>query len=881
MAKNDVRVFLSRVEYWPVENNLGYYNLRPTVEIKDNKAEQVDRNEFPSHGTINIKDAARRLSAFIQNNRYYILSIADSEILALEQNANGFCIDWEDYHRKVQSVENYGLAEVLFLPSFSTYNVKDFSAWGECAFKLETVPFSRQIYLCDRNYLMGPLTWSEQNGEYTFIPAGSDSDPYLLNAYLIEDADIQVFVERNGYNNVVDRRFIILDCLPEKSRFTIDCISNAKLKEYVGGLLAERNGAQTKQERRGLQDAINALPAVSLGGSRRERILRMAKFGDVAADTLERIAGDVWASPEGQRKIVAAIVSQDEYIRALFPMAKEEQGYERVIQQIEAEKNQVIQDLNKQIDQKRKEIDAATHDLKIVRSKSKKLVKKSKKDKGLSSSAEMEAVSADEGVDAAEIGRVGAELNTLNSQRQQMEEQLEELKRQVLDAQKRAAEARDLEARQNAESLLQRRSWTKETETLQNNILDGFRRKLQEAYASVAFDGPLSSAVVQSAAGFNAQKRSRRYADLAAVRDEVERSGNLSPYDNVQDLAEFIARELSEKAHRSLSYNDAANLLLCISQSFLTLISGNPGTGKSSLAAMLAHVLGLDRSEYQRYREVAVEKGWTASRDLIGYVNPLSDTLEETQHGMCACLALLKAEEARGIADFPYLILLDDANLSPIEYYWSDFMNLCDLQKRSRQITLGENWRFPVAKTLRFLATVNNDYTTEPLSQRLLDRVWSINLRAHFREEAVIKPCGLAETYPLVPFSLLDGLNDPKKWVSFELDDFVADRLNDICEVCYDYGINISPRTLGMLKRYCLAAKGVVDTSMNGFAALDYAVSQKILPMLNGFGGKHRDFLQELNKTCDYHSMPLCNDMIIQVLDDGHGGMQYYRFTGR
>ena len=50
--------------------------------------------------------------------------------------------------------------------------------------------------------------------------------------------------------------------------------------------------------------------------------------------------------------------------------------------------------------------------------------------------------------------------------------------------------------------------------------------------------------------------------------------------------------------------------------------------------------------------------------------------------------------------------------------------------------------------------------------------------------------------------------------------------------------------------------------------------------MLNGFGGKHRDFLQELNKTCHYHSMPLCNDMIIQVLDDGHGGMQYYQCAG-
>ena len=881
MAKSSLRTFLARVEYWPVENNLGYYNLRPTVEIKDNIAEQVDRNEFPTHGTINIKDAARRPSAFIQNNHYYVWSIADAEILNLEQNSNGFCIEWEDYHRKIQTVDSYGLAEVLFLPSFSSYNVKDFASWGESPQKIELMPFSRQIYLCDRNYIMGPLTWSEQDGKYLFIPAGRGGDPFQLDGYLIDDVDIQVFVERNGYNNVADRRFIILSTLPDKARFTVDCISDARLKEYVGGLLSDHSGLQTKQDRRSLQDALNALPTVTLGGSRRERILRMAKFGDVAAETVSRIASDVLSSPEGQHKIVSAIINQEEYMRALYPLAKEEQGYDKVLQQIEAEKNQVIQELNKQIEQKRKEVEAAAHDLKIVRSKSKKLVKKNKKDKNLSSSAEMEALPADDFVNAAEIGRVSADLNGMQAQRRQLETELEDLQNRVQECRQRLADAQACESKQYGERRQQHREWLEAAEREQNGILNGFQQKLKDAYASLAFDGPLSQAIMQSASDYAAQKR---YADIRAdvlTLEEVKQSGGLSHYSNIQDLAEFVTHELNDKAYRNLSYNDVANLLLCISQNFLTILSGAPGTGKSSLIALLAHVLGLDNSVNRRYQEITVERGWVSRRDFIGYVNPISHTVEESGSGMYACLAAMKAETEKNTADFPYLVLLDDANVSSMEHYWADFMNLCDLKKRPRQISLGSGCVFPVSRTLRFAATVNSDNTTESLSQRLLDRAWLIKVRSHFREESAIREYELEDTYPQVPFSLFDNLNDPQKWFSLDLDGFVSDRLNYICETCYDYGFNISARTLGMLRRYCLAAKGVIDTSLNGFAALDYAVAQKVLPMLNGFGSEHRDFLQELNKLCDYHSMPLCNDLIVQSLDEGRGGMQYYRFMGR
>ncbi len=65
-------------------------------------------------------------------------------------------------------------------------------------------------------------------------------------------------------------------------------------------------------------------------------------------------------------------------------------------------------------------------------------------------------------------------------------------------------------------------------------------------------------------------------------------------------------------------------------------------------------------------------------------------------------------------------ILLDEANLSPIEHYWSAFMGMTD-GEGERSLMLGQD-RMQIPETLRFLATINYDGTTEPLSPRVVDR---------------------------------------------------------------------------------------------------------------------------------------------------------------
>lgn len=148
---------------------------------------------------------------------------------------------------------------------------------------------------------------------------------------------------------------------------------------------------------------------------------------------------------------------------------------------------------------------------------------------------------------------------------------------------------------------------------------------------------------------------------------------------------DFVYDELNVKAKRNISRNDVANILLCFSQGFLSILAGEPGSGKTSLVSLIAQILGLNNSQYNRYEEVAVEKGWTSRRDFIGYYNPLTKTFDAANKGMFNALEIMKAESQAKVTDFLYLILLDEANLSQMEHYWADFMSLCDFDKNEEK----------------------------------------------------------------------------------------------------------------------------------------------------------------------------------------------------
>lgn len=251
--------------------------------------------------------------------------------------------------------------------------------------------------------------------------------------------------------------------------------------------------------------------------------------------------------------------------------------------------------------------------------------------------------------------------------------------------------------------------------------LDSIFANSTEKALQFSFDGMLANRMLQQAAQWENQQNAINYANkIDALKGLTVSTVNQAP------LIDKLVAEI-QKYRPTYDRNTILNILICYTQGFLTVFSGEPGTGKTSICKILASVLGLAIPEkalpqYKdgyiatRFIPVSVERGWTTKRDFIGYYNPLTKAFDRSNRRMFDALNIMNLEANGNSTDMPFMILLDEANLSPMEYYWADFMNICDEIDCSSVINLGDDFCFNVSKQLRFVATINNDHTTEALS---------------------------------------------------------------------------------------------------------------------------------------------------------------------
>jgi len=342
--------------------------------------------------------------------------------------------------------------------------------------------------------------------------------------------------------------------------------------------------------------------------------------------------------------------------------------------------------------------------------------------------------------------------------------------------------------------------------------------------------------------------------------------------------------DVMQRANRTLpgddigNRNEVANYLICLTQGFITTFAGDPGTGKTSLCHLLAKALGLVREDDDnRFVEVSVERGWTSHKDFIGYYNPLSKSMEISNREVFNALTVLDGECSRRVEEIaPFFMLLDEANLSPLEHYWAAFLRICDFDSASvRTVNMGGQSILQVPDHLRFLATVNFDHTTEELSPRFIDRSWIITLSPDdINTNSVVlrEP----ENVKVVSFSGLLKAFSPKDQ---KFDPTILEEWNAIQTIFSSNKMPIFPRNLKMVRNYFQVAFSCMDTSReeNRFAPLDYAVSQKILPTINGTGEKYKDLVDALLTRCS-GKLPLCCQHLTRIKEAAENNLGFYQF---
>lgn len=339
----------------------------------------------------------------------------------------------------------------------------------------------------------------------------------------------------------------------------------------------------------------------------------------------------------------------------------------------------------------------------------------------------------------------------------------------------------------------------------------------------------------------------------------------------IDDFDKFL-----QSKGRKLKKEEIINFTTLYFQNFLIIFSGLPGIGKTSLSNLI--------SEYFTYKsciiEIPVSKGWLSRKILLGYNNPINNNYQKDEFGFVNTIINFNSYKP----NLPLNILLDEANLSPIEYYWSDFISIYDKSPAERTIKLDcEEYReISVPISLRFIATINNDHTTQKLSPRLIDRAPIITLENNslktFEEQPEIPE------YEHNGYFAFDSLNSIFNDNNDSLTGKEQEILKSIVKIINDDGLGVfipvSKRKIDAIVKYCSVTREILfKTTSNQFSHIDYAVSQFILPLIKGQGSQFSEMLNRLKDRLTELNLQRSNKILKLIINKGKDFKVYSFFN--
>jgi hypothetical protein len=201
----------------------------------------------------------------------------------------------------------------------------------------------------------------------------------------------------------------------------------------------------------------------------------------------------------------------------------------------------------------------------------------------------------------------------------------------------------------------------------------------------------------------------------------------------LKQLVEFLRHRMGWDPQRGkelyYSARDVRVFLGGLAMSRLHILQGISGTGKTSLPEAFARAIGAG------HEVVAVQAGWRDRQDLIGHFNSFKNSFAEEAF----LKALYKAQCPR-YRDLPFLIVLDEMNLSRPEQYFADFLSALERAASSPPIDLlpapatpsprllQDGHRLPWASNVWFVGTANQDETTVEFADKTYDRAHVMEL---------------------------------------------------------------------------------------------------------------------------------------------------------
>lgn len=353
-----------------------------------------------------------------------------------------------------------------------------------------------------------------------------------------------------------------------------------------------------------------------------------------------------------------------------------------------------------------------------------------------------------------------------------------------------------------------------------------------------------------------------RFAKLNEI-DEEFANYKIKDYGNSFTLPEFCEAFRNFAASRLRLYYTTHMMRLFVSSlasTKLVILQGISGTGKTSLAYAWGKFLKHDSCV------ASVQPSWRDRTELFGYFNEFTKKFNETD--------VLKELYVAGYTDDIYTVILDEMNISRVEYYFAEMLSILEMPNKDEWIVelVSSGWaddpknikdgKLKIPPNVWYIGTINNDDSTFMVTDKVYDRAMPLDIND---KGQVFEPLDVPAQD--INYTYLDNLFKD----AMEKNQVSEDTLNKINEmddyVIKHFRIAFGNRIVAHMKKFVPVYVGCGGDEVDG---VDYFIARKILRKFEQLNISYiRDeidgFIEFLDKTFGKGKMKECEEYLLRL----------------
>ena len=281
-------------------------------------------------------------------------------------------------------------------------------------------------------------------------------------------------------------------------------------------------------------------------------------------------------------------------------------------------------------------------------------------------------------------------------------------------------------------TLVEQESMLEEIATLNNDVKQLMKEKQDILAMKVSQlglkPGEEDTEDTSSSANDNAQDGGIRFSKLAMI-DERMANYKIQNYNNnftLPELVELFRNFAASKLHLYYKTEMIRLFISALASTKLVILQGISGTGKTSLAYAWGKFLKHDSCV------ASVQPSWRDRTELFGYFNEFTKKFNETE--------VLKEMYLAGYTDDIYTVILDEMNISRVEYYFAEMLSILEMPNKDEWIVelVSSTWKsdpkniiegkLRIPPNMWYIGTINNDDSTFMVTDKVYDRAMPLDI---------------------------------------------------------------------------------------------------------------------------------------------------------